>query len=139
MIYNLSLYIDRNPLSFGAFVIFLGIPVFLCEISITLATQKHRNMKSIYQTVSTEQLETLLDLGSVTFLYHKKGGNLQRILATTSPYRIPNSQFKLVRRYKTKIMFYNLETGEWDTLMKTTFYWLDSVYPEDNLKLLASL
>ena len=96
-------------------------------------------MKSIYESVSTEQLETLLHFGSVTFLYHKKGGDLIRILATTAPSRIPNSEIKRIPRYKTKLVFYNLETGTWERLNKTTFYWLVSTYPEDNAKFLTSL
>ena len=96
-------------------------------------------MKSIYQAVSTEQLETLLHLGSVSFFYHKKGGDLVKILATTASSRIPSAGIRPIPRYKTKLVFYNLETGTWERLTKTTFYWLVSTWPEDNAKLLASL
>ena len=96
-------------------------------------------MKSIYESVSTEELETLLHLGSVTFLYHKKGGDLIKILATTAPSRIPSTGIRPVPRYKTKLAFYNLETGTWQRLNKTSFYWLVSTYPEDNAKFLTSL
>ena len=120
------------------FVIIMGFRFFVGNFYYISQT-KASEMKSIYQAVSTEELETLLHLGSVTFLYHKKGGDLIRILATTSPYRIPNTGIRPVRYYKTKLAFYNLETGTWQRLNKTTFYWLVSTYPEDNEKFLTSL
>lgn len=85
--------------------------------------------KQIYRKIHPVDLENALRSGIVRFFHHKRGKDLKTYLGTSRISKIGDPGIRKKSYAKGKIVFYNFEEGNWDSIPISQNIFIIETYP----------